>query len=45
MPPFRLVTPNGRVSCYNSGVLLQYDDLTGCSNLGTLSCSNGVSFK
>ena len=38
-------TPNGRVSCYNSGVIMRWDDLTGWSNSGSLSCSNGVTFK
>jgi hypothetical protein len=37
--------PNGRIACANSGVILQWDELTGWSNSGSLSCDNGLSFK
>ena len=35
----------GRLVCANSGVILQWDELTGWSNSGSLSCDNGLSFK
>lgn len=38
-------TPAGRLVCANSGVILQWDDLTGWSNSGTLTCDNGLTLK
>ena len=37
--------PTGRIACANSGVILQWDELTGWSNSGSLSCDNGLSFR